>query len=406
MKPAGRSKLVDIYLDNSATTIVDTDAAAAMAEALRNTYGNPSSPHRKGLAAELIVKNARETIAGALKVNPSDIVFTSGGTEANNLAILGTCSQTFNPDNPPHIITTAVEHSSVLEPIRHLGKMGFEVTILTVNSIGRVDPQQVVAALRNNTVLVSVMLVNNEIGTIQPIAEIAQLLKQHRQDRQSPLLHVDAVQALGKLPLQPRVLGVDLMSISAHKLHGPKGIGALYVAPRVRLNPIMYGGDQERGLRPGTENVPGIAGFATAVAKFVPQQAAAYRHFNKLRHYLITGLKQRFSDVRINSPLEDDLVAPHIINISFPHLKGETIVHALAEKNIYVGTGSACHSRKRVVSHVIQAIGTPREYEEGAIRISLSVNNTAGEIDSFLQALKEVVDTLNAMIAPGRGQRR
>lgn len=388
----------EVYLDNSATTAVHPEVVAAMQQVMTITYGNPSSPHRKGLEAERALKNAREKIAAALGVDPATVIFTSGGTEANNLAILGTAAR-FTAPVRGHIITTAIEHSSVLTPIRQMERLGYDVSILPVDGQGRVDPRHLAEMLRDDTIIVSVMYVNNEIGTIQPIEAIAQTVARHRHKRHIPVLHVDAVQALGKMHLRPAALGVDLMSISAHKIHGPKGVGALYVRKGLPLQPITWGGDQELGLRPGTENVPGIVGFATALSLLLPDLDSHRQKLYRLRSILIQGVKEKFSDARINGPLDNQDAAPHIVNISFPYIKGETLVHALADKNIFVGTGSACHSRKRVVSHVIQAIGTPPEYQEGAIRISLAVNNTEADIQALLAALSEIVPTLQAMMA-------
>lgn len=391
---------MEIYLDNSATTRVSAAALQAMEDALLTTYGNPSSPHRKGLEAERLVKSAKETISSALGVNPATIIFTSGGTEANNWAVWGAVQSAGR--TPVHVITTAVEHSSVLEPVRRLEQQGHEVTILPVDQHGRVSPDDVIREVRPNTVLVSVMYVNNEIGTIQPVAAIGRALEQLRRGlprpTRFPLFHVDAVQALGKVELSPVAIGADLVSISAHKIHGPKGSGALYIREGLQLPPLLLGGDQESGLRPGTENVPGIAGFAAAVREAVPRQTENAKKLRALRQRLVGLLREKFPDARINGPADDNDVAPHIASVSFAGIKGETLVHALADKGIYTGTGSACHSRRRIVSHVIQAIKAPARYQEGTIRISMSPETTTEQhIDALVAALAEIVPALQAL---------
>ncbi|HEX6990184.1 MAG TPA: cysteine desulfurase family protein [Bacillota bacterium] len=386
----------EVYLDNSATTRVDPQVAEAMSHAAVVAYGNPSSPHRKGLEAEHLVRDARAAAARALGgVEERTILFTSGGTEANNLAVFGAARAAGRRGR--HVVTTAVEHSSVLEACLALRDEGFDVTVLPVGGDGRLRVEDLEAALRDDTVLVSVMHVNNEVGAVQPVAEIAERIRRRRRDGRYPILHVDAVQSLGKLALKPREWGVDLMTLSAHKIHGPKGVGALYVAEGVRLAPLLYGGDQQGGLRPGTENVPGIAGFGRALELAVAalEDGAALR-MAALRAQLLDALRQAFPDLRVNGPTDAGQAAPHIVNVSFAGVRGEVLVHALAERGIYVSTGSACHSRRGVVSHVIKALNVPERYAQGTLRISLSRHTTAGEIDRLVAALAELVPALAA----------
>ena len=387
--------MAEVYLDNSATTRAHPEVIAAMQQALAVTYGNPSSLHRMGLAAERLLKEARVQLAAALGVPAARLIFTSGGTEANNLALFGLAGTRRAPGG--HIVTTAIEHASVLEPCRRLRERGFDVTVLPVAADGRVDPDAVAAALREDTLLVSVMHVNNEIGTVQPVAEIAKCVRAARGSRAFPRFHVDAVQSFCKLPLKPTEWGIDLVTVSAHKLHGPKGVGALYVADGVRLEPLLFGGEQEQGLRPGTENVAGIVGFGRAVALWVERGEALAARLAGLRQRLVDGLVRQFPEARINGPAEAGQAAPHIVNVSFPDLRGETLVHALADRDIYVSTGSACHSRKAIRSHVIEAIGVPHRYRDGAIRISLSPDNTEADIDRLLEALAATVPMLQAL---------
>lgn len=383
-----------VYLDNSATTRVRPEVVAAMERVLREEFGNPSSLHAMGLEAERRVEEAREAVAEALGVDPAEILFTSGGTEANNLALRGAARA--HAREGRHIVTTAVEHSSVLETARDLAREGFELTVVPVDGHGRVRTEDVVAALRPDTVLVSVMLVNNEVGTVQPVAEIGRAIARRRGRGRVPLLHVDAVQAFGKLPVQPRQLGADLVTLSGHKIHGPKGAGALYVRRGVRLQPLLTGGDQQGGLRPGTENVPGIVGFGVAARLAAREREDTLARLRALRSRLLAGLGAAVPGALVNSP-ED--AAPHILNVSFPGVRGEVLVHALAERGVYVSTGSACHSRRPVISHVLAAMGLARERAEGAIRISLSRDTTGADVDALIEALREIVPSLRAVVA-------
>lgn len=382
----------EIYLDHAATTPGLPQVAEAMRRALLDAYGNPSSLHRKGIEAEAILKETRERIAQRLGVSTAEIVFTSGGTEGNALAIMGAARARRRRGD--HIITTAIEHSSVLNVCRALEDEGFSVTYLPVDGHGRVDPDEAAAAVTDRTTLVSVMLVNNEIGTIQPVAAIGQAIRRRKQD---VLVHVDAVQAFGKIPVRPRELGADLVTLSGHKIHGPKGVGALYRRKSVPLAPLFGQGSQEGGVRPGTENVPGIAGLGAALRELDAGDDTARRtRLYALRRRLIDGILS-IDGARLNGP-DGEAAAPHIANFSFPGVRGEVLLHALEERGVYVSTGSACTSRKAGPSHVLQALGLTEEYLEGSIRVSLSYLTTEEEIDSAIAAFRESVNTLRWML--------
>lgn len=381
----------EIYLDNAATTRPHPAVVAAMTRALGEEFGNPSSLHRLGLAAERLVSAAREAVARTLAVAPEEIIFTSGGTEANSLAIRGVASRA--PGR--HIITTAVEHSSVLTPIRALAAQGYEVTELPVDAWGRVSAAQVDAALRPQTILVSVMAVNNELGTTQPVEEMARVIRARASSGRPLAFHVDAVQAWGKVPLRPAAWGIDLLTISAHKVHGPKGAGALYVRRGVQLTPLLGGGDQERGLRPGTENVPGIAGLGAAAQVWSADLAEVAPRMAALRDELREALRG-MADVRINSPL--DGAAPHILNASFPGVRGEMLLHRLEQDGIFTSTGSACHARDPQPSHVLLAIGLPAEVAMSSLRFSLSRFTTVEEIRATSASVAAAVAELRTLV--------
>ncbi|MCL6590167.1 MAG: cysteine desulfurase [Firmicutes bacterium] len=377
---------MEAYLDNSATTRPSSEVTAAILQGLNEVYGNPSSLHHQGFVAEKALKEARQSIASALGATPEEIVFTSGGTEANNLGILGVLPGLGRRGK--RVITCRTEHLSVLNVFRHLETKGYQVVYLKVNRLGLIDPAELEAALTADTILASVMLVNNEIGTIQPIAAIAKLLKS---SPAGPVFHVDAVQAFGKIDCRVNKLGVDLLTISGHKIHGPKGVGALYVRRGIRLAPLFYGGGQENGLRPGTENLPGILGMGAASQQASANLAANAAKLRELKGQLAGGISRNIRDIRINSPA-DPIGAPHILNVSFPGLKAEVLLHALARDGIYVSTGSACAAKKGPTSHVLQATGLTGP--ESAIRFSLSPDNTPEEIDYCLERLQYHVNDL------------
>lgn len=365
----------EIYLDNSATTRPLPEVVEIMTEVLTENYGNPSSLHNKGLDAEKIMKKARNLIASKLGVTPGEIYFTSGGTESNNLAIKGVAYQHQKRGN--HLITTEIEHPSVLETFIALEEEDYNVTILKTDQKGLISLEELEKAIRKDTILVSIFHINNELGTLQPVDKIGRLIKEKNRNT---FFHVDAVQSFGKVLLQPSRWNIDLLTLSAHKIHGPKGIGALYIKKGVSLQAQQIGGGQENGIRSGTENTPGIAGFIPAVEAlpdFTLEKNRAEK-LDRLRAYFIENIKEKYPPVVINSPEEG---APHIINLSFPGLKGEVLVHSLATAGVYVSTGSACHSRSREKSHVLRAIRLSPELIEGTIRVSLSPYNTREELD-------------------------
>ena len=350
----------EIYLDNSATTRVCEKSAEKVLELMTQCYGNPSSLHKKGLEAQREVAHARQAVAVSLGAQPREIIFTSGGTEANNLAVLGGAAA--GRRRGKRIVTTAIEHPSVLEPMRQLEKEGFEVVFLTPDADGRVPEEAVLKAVTGDTILISVMAVNNELGSIQPIEVLKKAVKRAGAPA---LVHVDGVQAYGKLPLRPEKLGIDLLTVSGHKIHGPKGVGALYVSKNARILPRTFGGGQERELRPGTEAAPLIAGLGAA-AEELPDWRQAYSRMEKLRDYTLQKLSG-LEGVEVNSPVEG---LPYLLNFSALGIRSETMLHFLAQRGIYVSSGSACAKGKQ--SHVLKAAGLPDSRISSAIRVSLS----------------------------------
>ncbi|MGI6537988.1 MAG: cysteine desulfurase family protein [Caldicoprobacterales bacterium] len=374
----------EIYLDHAATTPLVPEVIDAVTDCLKNDYGNPSSLHRLGIRAEKRIKDAKLKVSELIKASPEEILFTSGGTEANNTAILGTAYD--KKRRGMHCITTAIEHPSVLEAFSHLESQGYEVNYLPVNRDGVVSPEDIKNCLREDTILVSIMHVNNETGSIQPIKEIGSILNAQKN---RPVFHVDAVQSFGKLEILPHFLGIDLMSLSGHKIHGPKGIGALFIRKGVRIQPIIFGGKQEGGLRSGTENIPGITGMGAAAEWTARRKEETPYYLSGLKKMLAEGIKRTLPDAVINGGLEN--TAPHILSVSFPGLGGEILLHALEEKGVYVSTGSACSSRSRKYSHVLKALNLDNSTIEGSIRISISYLTTEEEIRSFIPILAETV---------------
>jgi cysteine desulfurase len=381
----------EIYLDNAATTKPHPAVVEAVRLSLTADYGNPSSLHGKGVGAEHLVTAARTAVAQTLGVAPEDVVFTSGGTEANALAIFGVARLA----RGRHLISTAVEHSSVRVPLQRLAAEGFELTELPVDGDGRVTAAQVERALRPETVLVSVMAVNNELGTLQPIEEIGRIARRHRAAGGRALFHVDAVQGWGKIVLRPAAWGVDLMSVSGHKVHGPKGVGALFVRRGVQLAPMLGGGEQERSLRPGTENVPGIAGMGAAARLLAADLDETVGRVRALSQSLRTQI-EAIPDTQVNTPL--DGAVPHILNATFRGVRGETLLHRLEQDGVFVSTGSACHSRNPTPSHVLLAIGLPADAAQSTIRFILSRFTTAAEIEAAAGALGRAVRELRSLV--------
>ncbi len=377
-------KLRQVYLDNSSTTRVSDNAAKSAFEAMTLYYGNPSSMHRKGIEAEKIIKEAREKIASFLGRTANEIYFTSGGTESNNWAIRGATLSLKRRGN--HIITTNIEHPSVLEVFKVLERQGYKVTYLNTDEDGFIDINDLKKALTEDTVLVSIMYVNNEIGSIQPISEAAEAIKSYNKNI---LFHVDAVQAFGKIDLVPALAGIDLLSVSGHKIHAPKGIGVLFVRDNANIEPLIYGGGQEKGLRSGTENVPGIAGLSCAAWEITQNMKEWKIKMESLKKRLKDGILEKIPDVVLNTPEINS--APHILNASFIGTRGEILLHALEGKGIFVSTGSACSSHKGGASHVLKAVGKSLEEQDSAIRFSLSHFISEDDIDYVIETLTEEV---------------
>ncbi len=369
-----------IYLDNSATTKPSNRAIEYMNSALITNWGNPSSLHKLGMDAETVVNRARNTLAKYIKADPQEIIFTGSGTEANNTAIMSVANKRWGK----RVITSKIEHPSVLETVKRLENLGFEVIRLSVDQKGVISLEELKNALNDKTVLVSLMLVNNEIGSVQPIAEASKLIK-----RLSPkaLFHCDAVQGFGKLPINVKELGVDLMTVSGHKVFAPKGIGFLYCNKGVTISPFITGGGQERGLRSGTEGVPLISAFDGAVLS-LPEIKAAYSKQQELWDYANEQFEAS-GFIRVNSPKN---ALPYIINISVEGYRSETLLHFLESKNIFVSSGSAC--AKGELSYVLSAVGLGKREIDSALRISFNHNNTKEEIDTLINALKEATKTL------------
>ena len=381
-----------IYLDNSATTRPFDEVTEYVSHVMKDVFGNPSSMHMAGVDAENEIRKASETIAGILRADPKEIIFTSGGTESDNLALIGSAQA--HKRAGMHLITTKTEHPAVLETMKHLEEMGFCVTYIDVRSDGTLDPSVLKDALTDETILVSVMHVNNEIGSVNDIAQLSRIVKEHDP---KTIFHTDAVQSFGKIRLDPKKAGVDLMSVSAHKIHGPKGVGFLYVNGKARILPTIFGGGQQKGMRSGTQNVPGIAGLGLAAKLVYDELEAKTEKLYNLKKYFIEELR-KLPGVSVNGiPGEDAhtleeavrLSAPHIISASFEGVRAEVLLHALEAKGIYVSSGSACASNKPATSATLLAIGLPKNLLDSTLRFSLSVENNREDIDTTLSALTE-----------------
>ena len=384
---------MEIYLDNSATTKPYKEVVDKMVLALTTQYGNPSSIYKKGIEVEREIKEIRRNIARSLGAKEAEIYFTSGGTECNNTIIRSVAN--LNKKTKNHIISTVIEHPSVLNTLNDLEADGFEVTYLPVGKDGKISLEDLKNAIRKETILVSVMHVNNEIGTIQPVEEIGKYLKSLDE---KVYFHVDGVQSYAKIKFRPSRYNIDFMSVSGHKLHGPKGIGFMYVKENNRIKPLLTGGGQEIGIRSGTENVPGIYGIGEAVRILNQDLEGTIDKIRGLRDLLKEEILANIDNVKINSP-EDGVC--HVLNVSFRGVRGEVLLHYLEQKEIYVSTGSACSSKKKG-SHVLNAIGLTPDEIEGAIRFSLSDLNTKEEIMQTVEVLKESVSDLRMII----GRRR
>lgn len=382
---------METYLDNSATTRCSDRACQVMVDLLTKDYGNPSSLHMKGIEAERFVETAKKKISKTLRVSEKEIIFTSGGTESNNLAIIGAAMANRRAGN--HIITTSIEHASVENPMEFLKEQGFEITYLSVDENGIISLEELEEAVTEQTILVSMMQVNNEIGAIEPVAEAAELIKKKNPDT---LIHVDAIQSYGKMYIYPKKLGIDMLSVSGHKIHGPKGSGFLWVKEKTKLKPLILGGGQQKGMRSGTENVPAIAGLGEAAEEI-------YENLDEKRAHLY-GLKQRFIDgieklegTHVNGKTGEDS-APHIVSVSFEGIRSEVLLHSLEDRGIYVSSGSACssnnHAGKQKGSKTLRNIHLKENLLDSTLRFSFSVHTTEEEIDYALEVLGELLPVL------------
>ena len=385
---------MEAYLDNAATTMPFPEVREIMMQTMETEYGNPSSMHKKGVEAEKYVREAKEIIAKSLKVQEKEIVFTSGGTEANNQALIGTAMANKRQGN--HIITTKIEHASVHNPLIFLESQGFRVSYISVDKNGFVNLEELLNEICGDTILVSIMYVNNEIGTIEDIVGISKAIKKKKADI---LFHVDAIQAYGKLKIYPKRLGIDLLSVSGHKIHGPKGIGFLYIKDKTKIFPYIYGGGQQKGMRSGTENVPGIAGLGKAVELIYADHEAKLEKLYYLKKHFITALSV-LENVSVNglNELEVEETAPHVLSVTVEGIGSEVLLHALEDKNVYVSSGSACSSNHPALSGTLQAIGLEKSKVESTIRFSFSVYTTEEEIDYAVEQMQELIPVLRKYV--------
>ena len=379
---------MEVYLDNSATTKCYEEVGEIVAKVMCEDYGNPSSMHKKGVDAEKYVKTSKETLAKLLKVQEKELYYTSGGTESDNLALIG-CARA-NHRAGKHLITSSIEHPAILNTMQYLEKEeGFRVTYLPVDKDGRIRLDALKEALCEETILVSIMYVNNEVGSVQPIEEAAQIIKNYNKNI---LFHVDAVQGFGKYRIFPKRLGIDLLSISGHKIHGPKGTGVLYVNEKVKIKPIVFGGEQQKNVRSGTENVPGIAGIGLAAKMIYDGLEEKVAVMRDLKAHFIEGVS-KIDNITIHGRT-DETSAPHIISVGFAGIRSEVLLHTLEDKGIYVSAGSACASNHPAISGVLKGIGAGAEYLDATLRFSLSEFTTKEEIDYTLETLYNCVPML------------
>ncbi len=381
---------MEAYLDNAATTRVSAAVKDKMDQVFLTDFGNPSSMHKKGMEAEKYIREAKEKISGILKCEPSELIFTSGGTESNNMALIGTALANKRSGN--HIITTRIEHASVYQPLLFLEEMGFRVTFAPVDEYGRVKVDELVNEVGDDTILVSVMYVNNEIGSIEPIAEIAKRIKEKNKN---VLFHVDAIQAFGKMRLQPAKEEIDLLSVSGHKIHGPKGSGFLYIKNKTKIRPILHGGGQEKGMRSGTENVPAIAGLGQASADMYARLEENRAHLFELKKLLAERLNE-IEGVTLNGIPEEGIeaTAPHVLSASFAGIRSEVLLHALEEKGVYVSSGSACSSNHPDISGTLSAIGVDKSLLDATLRFSFSVETTKEEVLYAAECVEQLLPQL------------
>ena len=378
---------MEAYLDNSATTRCYKEVAEIVAKTMTEDFGNPSAMHLKGVEAENYVKEAAKAIAKTLKVQDKEIYFTSGGTESDNWALIGTALA--NHRQGKHMITTPFEHSAVSAPLAWLQEQGFEITVIPVDEEGNLDLKKLEEAIREDTILVSTMFVNNEMGAVVPVEEIGRIV--HEKNPRT-LYHVDAIQAYGKYKIYPKKMGIDLLAVSGHKIHGPKGVGFLYINEKAKVQPFILGGGQQKGMRSGTDNVPGIAGLGTAAKMIYQNLDENVEHMRELKLYFAKEL-ETLEQVEINGP-KPEQGAPHILNVSFLGVRSEVLLHSLEDMGIYVSAGSACPSHKRAGSSSLGALRLTPERKESAIRFSFCETTTKEEIDYTLEALKKLLPML------------
>lgn len=378
---------MEAYFDNSATTKVLDSVLDIVVKTMTEDYGNPAARHRKGMEAEQYIREARKIIADTMKVQEKEILFTSGGSESNNMALIGTAWA--NQRAGKHIISTSIEHASVYNPLGVLEELGFEVTILPVDHDGHISLKELEDAIRPDTILVSTMYVNNEVGAVEPVEEIAKIIKAKNP---SALYHVDAIQAYGKYVIRPKKQGIDLLSVSSHKIHGPKGVGFLYIRNGVKIKPLIYGGGQQAGLRSGTENVPGVAGFGAAAKEMYTNHAEKVAKLIELKDYMTDRLGEIEGCV-INSK-KGNGSAPQIVSVSFEGVRSEVLLHALEDKGVYVSSGSACSSNHPGISGTLKGIGVSQKLLDSTIRMSFGIFSTKEEVDYTIDVLKELVPVL------------
>lgn len=375
------------YFDNSATTKVLDSVKDIVVKTMTEDYGNPAAKHRKGMEAEQYIRDARKIIADTMKVQEKEILFTSGGSESNNMALIGAAWA--NQRAGKHIISTSIEHPSVYNPLGVLEELGFEVTILPVDHDGHISLKELEEAIRPDTILVSTMYVNNEVGAVEPVEEISKIIKAKNP---STLYHVDAIQAYGKYVIRPKKQGIDLLSVSSHKIHGPKGVGFLYIRNGVKIKPLIYGGGQQAGMRSGTENVPGVAGFGAAAKEMYTNHAEKVQKLIELKDYMTDRLGEIEGTV-INSK-KGEASAPQIVSVSFEGVRSEVLLHALEDKGVYVSSGSACSSNHPGISGTLKGIGVAQKLLDSTIRMSFGMFNTKEEVDYTIDVLKELVPVL------------
>lgn len=377
----------EVYLDNSATTRVFDSVRDVMVQAMMADYGNTSSRHMKGVEAEHYIKTAREEIAKSLKVKEKEIIFTSGGTESNNMALIGVAMANRRAGN--HLITSGIEHASIYNTMLFLEEQGFRVTYLPTDQNGHVSLDALREAICDDTILVSVMYVNNEMGAVEPIEEIAKVI---REKKSKAYFHVDAIQAYGKYVIRPKKMGIDLMSVSAHKIHGPKGVGFLYVDEKVKIKPIIFGGGQQKNMRSGTENVPGCAGLGVAVKEMYTDHEVKIDRLYALKERMVEGLKN-MDGVTVHGLTGRDS-APQIVSAGFEGVRAEVLLHALEDRGVYVSSGSACSSNHPGISGTLKGIGVKDSLLDSTLRFSFGLFNTEEDVDYCLEQLRELLPML------------